>query len=184
MTKRCGWAGPEENMQEYHDEEWCVVSHDDRYLFEMLTLEGAQAGLSWQLIINKREAYREAFHDFSIAKCAELTDTELEEIRTHSGIVKNKLKINSVRSNALAFQKIQQEFGSFSSYIWSFSPPIDNKWQNETEVPAETELSQKISKDLKKRGFKFVGPVIVYSYMQAIGMVNDHILSCEFRDAQ
>lgn len=182
MIKRCSWAGEDTRMQAYHDNEWCVENHDDRYLFEMLTLEGAQAGLSWQLIINKREAYREAFHNFSIEECAELSDSDLEEIRVNSDIVKNKLKIRSVRSNALAVQAIQEEFGSFSAYIWSFSGPINNDWEHESEVPAQTEISQIISKDLKKRGFKFVGPVIIYSYMQAIGMVNDHIVSCDFKD--
>lgn len=182
MPKRCHWAGDNPLMQAYHDHEWGVVSRDDRYLFEMLILEGAQAGLSWRLIINKREAYRAAFHDFSIAACAALSDAELEEIRSHSDVVRNKLKIRSVRTNAQAVQSVQAEFGSFAAYIWSFSAPIENDWEDESQVPAQTELSQKISADLKKRGFKFVGPVIIYSFMQAIGMVNDHVVGCSFKN--
>lgn len=181
MTKRCKWAGNDPLMQNYHDFEWGVASHDDRYLFEMLTLEGAQAGLSWQLILNKREAYRAAFHTFSVTACAALTDDELEEIRLQTDVIKNKLKIRSVRSNAVAFQKIQTEFGSFANYIWGFSDQIVNEWESDADVPAQTELSAQISKDLKKRGFKFVGPVIIYSFMQAIGMINDHVLHCDFK---
>ena len=181
MAKRCKWAGNDPTMQNYHDYEWGVARYDDTYLFEMLTLEGAQAGLSWQIILNKREDYREAFRQFSVAECAGFTDDELEEIRLQTGVVKNKLKIRSVRSNAIAFQKIQMEFGSFSNYIWGFSEPIINSWEEEADVPAQSDLSELISKDLKKRGFKFVGPVIMYSFMQAIGMVNDHVRHCDFK---
>lgn len=181
MVKRCKWAGNDLTMQKYHDYEWGVARYDDTYLFEMLTLEGAQAGLSWQIILNKREDYREAFRQFSVAECAVLTDDELEEIRLQTGVVKNKLKIRSVRSNAIAFQKIQIEFGSFSNYIWGFSEPIINSWEEEADVPAQSDLSELISKDLKKLGFKFVGPVIMYSFMQAIGMVNDHVRHCDFK---
>lgn len=183
MANRCKWAGNDPLMQKYHDFEWGVVSRDDRYLFEMITLEGAQAGLSWQLIINKREDYRAAFQNFSVEACAALTDEELEEIRLHTGVVKNKLKIRSVRSNAIAFQNIQAEFGSFADYIWRFSDLIVNDWEDDTEVPAQSELSEHISKDLKKRGFKFVGPVIIYSFLQAIGMINDHVRDCSFKNA-
>ena len=181
MTNRCKWAGTDPVMQKYHDFEWGVVSRDERYLFEMLTVEGAQAGLSWQLILNKREEYRTAFHNFSLTACAALTDEELEEIRLHTGVVKNKLKIRSVRSNAIAFQNIQAEYGSFADYIWGFSDPIVNEWKDDADVPAQSELSEQISKDLKKRGFKFIGPVIIYSFMQAIGMINDHVVHCSFK---
>lgn len=182
MCSRCPWAETSLMMQEYHDKEWGIVHTDDTYLFEMLTLEGAQAGLSWQIILNKRQAYRDAFHHFDVAVCARLTDQEIEEIRLNHSVVKHKLKLYSVRSNAQSFQNIQREFGSFSTYIWSFSPPIKNNWQSPTEVPSQTALSSIISKDLKQRGFKFIGPTIVYSFMQAIGMVNDHLLTCDFRN--
>ena len=181
MSNRCAWAVSDPLMQLYHDTEWGVISSgDDRYLFEMLTLEGAQAGLSWQLILNKREAYRQVFYNFEAKSCAVMTDEEIEEIRLNSGVVKNKLKLYSVRSNAQAFQNIQSEFGSFSNYIWRFSKPIKNNWEHQSQVPTQSDLSITISTDLKKRGFKFVGPVIIYSFMQAIGMVNDHITACDF----
>ncbi|HHQ1205500.1 TPA: DNA-3-methyladenine glycosylase I, partial [Listeria innocua] len=166
----------------YHDGEWCVPSKDDTYLFEMLNLEGAQAGLSWKLILHKRKAYQEAFFHFDIDKCARLTDEDLARIVSEAAIVKNRLKVKAVRTNALATQKVQAEFGSFANYIWSFTNEerIINEWQGMGEVPAKTELSEKISKDLKKRGFKFVGPVIIYSYLQAIGILDDHLRSCPF----
>ncbi|MCL1631617.1 DNA-3-methyladenine glycosylase I [Sporolactobacillus sp. CPB3-1] len=182
MESSCSWASLNECMRLYHDTEWCRPSHDDRYLFEMLVLEGAQAGLSWSIVLNKREAYREAFNQFDISYCAQLSDSDLERIKTDSGIIKNMLKIRSVRSNASAVLAVQRAFGSFSNYLWSFVDhrPIISHWTDEREVPAESELSRKLSKDLKKRGFKFVGPVIVYSYLQAIGIVDDHKISCPF----
>lgn len=177
----CTWPGKNEVMQKYHDKEWCVPSYDDMYMFEMLSLEGAQAGLSWNTVLSKREEYKKAFNNFDIVYCSKLTDDELEEIRQKYGVIKNKLKLKSVRSNALEILKIQDQFGSFSDYLWKYIDfkPIINSWKSETEVPAENELSQKISKDLKKRNFKFVGPLIIYSFMQAIGMIDDHIASCQ-----
>lgn len=178
----CAWPGKNEVMQEYHDKEWCVPSYDDTYIFEMLSLEGAQAGLSWHTVLSKREEYKKAFNNFDIVYCSKLSDEELEEIREKYAVIKNKLKLKSVRSNALEILKIQDEFGSFSDYLWKYVDfkPIINSWKSEAEVPAENELSQKISKDLKKRGFKFVGPLIIYSFMQAIGMIDDHIVSCQY----
>lgn len=178
----CSWSQKNETMQKYHDNEWCVPSYDDTYIFEMLTLEGAQAGLSWNTILLKREAYKMAFHDFDIEYCSKLTDDELENIKEQYDIIKNKLKIRSVRSNAIAIKKIQAEFGSFSNYLWQYVnfDPIINHWTSDSQVPAKTDISEKISKGLKKRGFKFVGPVIIYSFMQAIGMVDDHITECPY----
>ncbi|MBC1506478.1 DNA-3-methyladenine glycosylase I [Listeria sp. FSL L7-1509] len=179
---RCPWSINDPYELEYHDKEWCVPSKDDTYLFEMLNLEGAQAGLSWKLILHKRKAYQEAFFGFDIAKCANLTDEQLAEIIAKAAIVKNRLKVKAVRTNAIATQKVQAEFGTFADYIWSFTnnKRIINKWDSVNSVPASNELSEKISKDLKKRGFKFVGPVIIYSYLQAIGMVDDHLITCPF----
>lgn len=179
---RCPWSINDPYELEYHDKEWCVPSKDDTYLFEMLNLEGAQAGLSWKLILHKRKAYQEAFFGFDIAKCANLTDEQLAEIIAKAAIVKNRLKVKAVRTNAIATQKVQAEFGTFADYIWSFTnnKRIINKWDSVNSVPASNELSEKMSKDLKKRGFKFVGPVIIYSYLQAIGMVDDHLITCPF----
>lgn len=179
---RCPWSINDPYELEYHDKEWCVPSKDDTYLFEMLNLEGAQAGLSWKLILHKRKAYQEAFFGFDIAKCANLTDEQLAEIIAKAAIIKNRLKVKAVRTNAIATQKVQAEFGTFADYIWSFTnnKRIINKWDSVNSVPASNELSEKISKDLKKRGFKFVGPVIIYSYLQAIGMVDDHLITCPF----
>lgn len=178
---QCTWPGTSEMMQVYHDEEWGKVSKgDDRYLFEMLSLEGAQAGLSWHTILSKRAAYKEAFRDFDISTCARLTDEELEVIRTDFAIVRNKAKIKSVRTNAQAVEKIQKEFGSFSAFIWSYvdDQPIIHMPEQNSDIPTEDDLSRQMSKDLKKRGFTFVGPVILYTYMQAIGMVDDHLVGC------
>ncbi|EUJ36442.1 DNA-3-methyladenine glycosylase I [Listeria weihenstephanensis FSL R9-0317] len=182
QQERCGWAMNDTVEQGYHDEEWGVPSRDEYYLFEMLNLEGAQAGLSWRLILNKRAAYKNAFHQFDPNKCAVMTDEELEHIRETAEIVKNKLKIGGVRKNAIAFLKVQAEFGSFANYIWGYSngEPIINHWTDMAQMPAQNELSQQISKDLKKRGFTFVGPVIIYSYLQAIGMIDDHVITCPF----
>ncbi len=179
---RCGWVGTNHPIYEkYHDKEWGIpVIDDDVKLFEFLILEGAQAGLSWITILKKRHAYQKAFKNFVPQDVANMTDMELEELITNSDIVKNRLKIFSVRQNAKIFLEIQKEFGSFSNYIWAYvdKKPIVNNWQSLAELPTKTELSHKISKDLKKRGMNFVGPTIIYSYMQAIGVVNDHLQDC------
>ncbi|MBC1520977.1 DNA-3-methyladenine glycosylase I [Listeria aquatica] len=176
----CNWAKSSEREQQYHDEEWCVPSYDDRYLFEMLNLEGAQAGLSWRTILNKREAYKRAFAHFDIEKCANLSEEELEELRHDEGIIRNRLKIQAVKTNAKAALKVQAEFGSFSSYIWHFTSHkrVIHQFESEADMPAQDELSERVSRDMKKRGFKFVGPVIIYSYLQAVGVLDDHVLSC------
>ncbi|MDF2541568.1 MAG: methyladenine glycosylase [Herbinix sp.] len=178
----CEWPGNNPIMQEYHDKEWCVPSHDDTYMFEMLILEGAQAGLSWSIVLAKRDEYRKAFHNFDIDYCASLSDEELEIIRGQFNVIKNMAKLRAVRSNAIAVLKIQSEFGSFSKFLWSFSEntPMNNQLKSQEEMPAQSVLSEQISKELKKRNFKFVGPVIIYSYMQAIGMVDDHIITCPY----
>ncbi|ANU23406.1 DNA-3-methyladenine glycosylase I [Planococcus donghaensis] len=180
MEKRCLWAQSNTLMQAYHDKEWCKPSKDDRYIFEMLTLEGAQAGLSWNIVLSKRQAYLEAFRNFDIAYCAQLTDESLVSIKENYGVIKHGTKIASVRSNAQAILSLQKEWGSFADYLWSFTNReiIDNKWSNDAQLPAQSPLSVQLSKELKKRGFKFVGPVTTYSFMQAIGMVNDHIETC------
>ncbi|MDA7742007.1 DNA-3-methyladenine glycosylase I [Francisellaceae bacterium] len=181
MEKRCAWAENASPLEiQYHDEEWGVPVYDDQVLFEFLVLEGAQAGLSWSTILNKREGYRQAFDDFDVLKITKYDAIKIESLIQNSEIVRNKLKINSVVSNAKYFIEVQKEFGSFSEYLWGFvsSKPIVNHWRAHEEVPAQTELSMKISKDFKKRGFKFVGPTIIYAYMQAVGMVDDHTVSC------
>ena len=177
--KRCGWAKNELAVK-YHDEEWGVPLHDDRLLFEFLILEGAQAGLSWDTILAKRENYRKAFDNFDAKKIAKYGDEKYNELLNNAGIVRNRLKIKSAIKNANAFLKIQKEFGSFDKYIWSFvgGEPIVNKFKELSDVPAKTEISDAMSKDLKKRGFNFVGSTICYAFMQATGMVNDHIVSC------
>ncbi len=182
MNKRCEWAQDELNIH-YHDHEWGVPVYDDETLFEFLVLEGAQAGLNWTTILKRREGYRKVFLNYDLEKLVALTDAELDEIKTDERIIRNRLKVYSVRSNAIEFLKIQKEFGSFSKYIWGFTnnEVIDNKPVSIKDVPAETELSKTISKDLRKRGFKFVGPTIIYAYLQAVGIVNDHIISCEAR---
>lgn len=179
-VKRCAWASSHALLQEYHDTEWCVPSHDDRYIFEMLTLEGAQAGLSWLTILKRRNAYRKAFHQFSIAGCAVMTDEELEQILHQKEVIANRRKVYSVRANAQAIQHIQHQYGSFAAYLWKYT---DDKvlcahWDAESDVPAASPLSQQISRDLKQRGFQFVGPVIIYSFLQAIGILDDHIETC------
>jgi len=179
---RCPWAKSENDIV-YHDTEWGVPSHDDNYLFEMLILEGFQAGLSWNLILNKRENFRKAFDNFDYKKIAKYDEKKLNELMQNEGIIRNKLKINSTVTNAVSFMKIQKEFGSFSDYIWGFTDKkrIINKWKDLSEVPATTELSDKISKDLKKRGFKFIGSTIIYSFLQAIGIIDDHLASCPYK---
>jgi DNA-3-methyladenine glycosylase I len=181
MIKRCTWVTTKEPLYiQYHDKEWGVPVYDDRLLFEMLCLEGAQAGLSWWTILQKRENYRQAFDNFEAEKIVHYTDEQLQLLKENTGIVRNKLKIQSVVTNAKAFLKIQQEYGSFSSYIWSFvnNKPIVLDWETVSEIPISTEISNNMSKRLKKDGFKFVGGTICYSYMQAVGMVNDHTLEC------
>ncbi|PID45491.1 MAG: DNA-3-methyladenine glycosylase I [Proteobacteria bacterium] len=165
---------------DYHDNEWGIPKHDDQQLFEMLILEGAQAGLSWETILRKREGYRAAFHGFDPAKVAAMTDEELQACLQNPEIVRNKLKVFAARKNAIAFLKIQQEFGSFDAYIWAYvdGRPIKNHWPDFESLPASTEVSEAISKDLKKRGMTFVGPTIMYAFMQSIGMVDDHLMTC------
>ena len=164
----------------YHDEEWGVPVRDDRALFEMLILEGAHAGLSWETVLNKRDGYREVFHGFDVAQVAEMTDMELYRARQNPAIVRHKLKIESTRKNARVFLKMQEEFGSFSSWLWAHvdDAPLRGDWKSMDEVPATTPLAKGISKDLKKRGMSFVGPTIIYAYLQAVGVVNDHWRGC------
>ena len=181
-NNRCGWAKGEKDIL-YHDTEWGVPSHEDGYIFEMLILEGFQAGLSWNTILQKRENFRKAFDNFDYKKIAEYDEMKLNELLKNEGIIRNRLKINSTVTNARAFMKIQEEFGSFAKYIWKFTDNkrIINKWKELSEVPATSELSDKISKDLKKRGFKFVGSTIIYSFLQAVGIIDDHLISCPYK---
>lgn len=180
MTTRCEWAGDDPLMLAYHDQEWGVPVHDDCNLFEFLLLEGAQAGLSWKTILDKRDNYRLAFDNFEPGVIALYDDDKVTELLSNPGIVRNKLKITSSIKNAQKFLELQDEFGSFDAYIWDFvgGKPIRNAWRKLSEIPAETEESAAMSLDLKKRGFKFVGPTICYAFMQAVGMVNDHIVDC------
>jgi len=182
---RCEWCGDDPLYVAYHDEEWGVPQHNDQMLFEMLTLEGAQAGLSWSTILKKREGYRRAFHGFDPERVARMTEGDCARLLQDSGIVRNRLKISSTVSNAKAFLNVQAAHGSFDVYLWNFvnGKPIQNLFINQSELPAETVLSKQISKDLKRLGFRFVGPTIIYAYMQAVGMVNDHISRC-FRTSQ
>jgi DNA-3-methyladenine glycosylase I len=177
--KRCNWPTNELAIA-YHDEEWGTPLHDDQRLFEFLILEGAQAGLSWDTILRKRENYRAAFDGFDVNKVARYTDKKAEKLLLNDGIIRNRLKVASAISNAKAFLKVQKEFGSFDNYIWSFvdGKPIVNKLKDSSQIVPRTELSDAISKDLKKRGFNFVGSTIIYAFMQATGMVNDHLVSC------
>lgn len=177
---RCSWCGTDPLYVDYHDKEWGVPVFDDRTLFEFLILEGAQAGLSWFTILKKRDGYRQAFFDFEIERVSRLTESEQASLRSYDGIVRNRLKIASTVSNAQAFLQIQKSNGSFCNYIWDFvdGSPIQNRRQSLAEIPVATPLAETISKDLKRRGFRFVGPTIVYAYMQAIGMVNDHFTDC------
>ncbi len=177
---RCSWGGSHELYIPYHDLEWGVPVHDDRAFFEMLCLEGAQAGLSWLLILQRRENYRLLFDNFDAAKVARYTDEKLDSLLKDPRIIRNRLKVYAMRANAIAFLKIKQEVGSFDAYIWQFvdEKPIVNNWKTDEEIPASTPESDVMSKDLKKRGFKFVGTTICYAYMQSVGMVNDHITSC------
>jgi DNA-3-methyladenine glycosylase I len=181
IMNRCGWVNQDPLYIDYHDKEWGVPVYDDHLLFEFLNLEGAQAGLSWYTILKKRANYRKAFDNFEAQKIITYDDKKIEELLHNEGIVRNKLKINAVITNARAFLQVEEEFGSFSQYIWSFvdGKPIQNHCKEMADVPATTEISDKLSKDLKKRGFKFVGSTICYAFMQAVGMVNDHIMTCD-----
>ena len=183
MSECRAWSAGDPILEDYHDHEWCKISHDDRFQFEMLCLEGASVGLSWKTIMHKRAAYQAAFHGFNIDACAAMTDAELEALLENPGLIRNRSKIFSVRKNAQAVQEIQREYGSFDAYLWSFSvgKQIDGSWATPQEVPTVSDISQKMSADMKKRGIGFVGPVITYSFMQAIGMVNDHLSDCEYR---
>ncbi|HUU46114.1 MAG TPA: DNA-3-methyladenine glycosylase I [Acidobacteriota bacterium] len=177
---RCPWAGSDPLYLAYHDTEWGMPLHDDRALFEFLVLEGAQAGLSWSTILKKREHYRAAFDHFDPEKVARYDKRRIERLLKNEGIVRNRLKVESAVRNARAFLKVVEEFGSFDRYIWQFTDgkPIQNRRQTMKEIPAETDESRAMSKDLKQRGFNFVGPTICYAHMQATGMVNDHVVSC------
>lgn len=181
-AERCFGTG-KPFYEHYHDEEWGVPVYDDQHLFEMLTLEGAQAGLSWETILKRREGYRRLFHQFNLERIVKMTDDELEEILTNPDIIRNRLKVFSVRQNAQVALEIQKEFGSLSHYFWSFveHKPFINHFKTFKEVPAHTEISDRLSKDLKKRGMTFVGSTIIYAFMQAVGMVNDHLLTCPSR---
>jgi DNA-3-methyladenine glycosylase I len=184
---RCGWVpAGDEQYTRYHDEEWGRPVHEDRHLFEMLTLEGAQAGLSWSTILRKRAAYRKAFADFDPAKVARFDARRRAALLQDPGIVRNRLKIDSTVSNAQAFLAVQREFGSFGRYLWDWvgGHPVLNGWGSRGQVPAQTELSERISRDLKKRGFRFVGSTIIYAYLQAVGVVNDHTAGCYLYQAR
>lgn len=185
MKIRCSWAKEDPLIIEYHDKEWGVPVHDDDLLFEFLILEGAQAGLSWITVLRKRKNYREAFDNFNPAKIARYDDTKIEELMNNPSIIRNRRKITAAIANAKAVLEIQKEFGSFDKYIWQFvgGKTIQNKWQSMEDLPSFTAESEKMSKDLKKRGFKFVGPTICYAFMQAVGMVNDHVMGC-FRHSE
>jgi DNA-3-methyladenine glycosylase I len=180
MLTRCAWCGTDPLYVAYHDEEWGVPVYDDHKLFEMLILEGAQAGLSWLTILRKREHYRRAFHNFDPQRVAGYDAAKIAELLADPGIVRNRLKVTAAVQNAGAFLAVQEEFGAFAAYIWRFvdGRPIQNSWQSLAAIPAQTAESQAMSRDLLKRGFKFVGPTICYAFMQAVGMVNDHTVDC------
>ena len=179
MTNRCGWATNDLSI-EYHDAEWGVPTRDDRRLFEFLILEGAQAGLSWDTVLKKRENYRDAFDNFDAERIAAYDEKKLNKLLLNEGIIRNRLKISSAVQNAQSYLKIKDEFGSFDSYIWRFvdGAPVVNRWKSLSEVPAKTAVSDAMSKDLKRRGFNFVGSTIMYAFMQACGLANDHLVSC------
>jgi DNA-3-methyladenine glycosylase I len=185
LMKKCNWALSSTLEERYHDLEWGVPVHDDRLLFEFLILEGAQAGLSWVTILKKREEYRQAFDSFEAGIIARYDNSKINSLLANPGIVRNKLKVNAAVINAKAFLDVQDSFGSFNEYIWLFvdGRPLHNAWNSQAEIPASTRLSELMSKDLKKRGFKFVGSTICYAFMQATGMVNDHTVDC-YRHAE
>jgi DNA-3-methyladenine glycosylase I len=180
MKKSCSWPTNDPLMNKYHDKEWGVPLHNDKKLFEFLLLEGMQAGLSWRTVLYKRENFRKAFDNFDFNKIAKYNKRKINSLLKDVGIIRNKLKVESAVTNAKAFLEVRREFGTFNKYIWNFlnGKPIQNKFKSIKELPAKTELSDLISKDLKKRGFKFVGSTIVYAHMQATGMVNDHVVEC------
>jgi DNA-3-methyladenine glycosylase I len=181
---RCSWAeDADATMQAYHDTEWGVPHHDDRALFELITLEGAQAGLSWRTVLARRDGYRKAYHRFNIARVAKMTDAELTSVLTESSAIRHRLKIWSVRDNAQAALSVIKEHGSLDTWLWSFvdGKPIVNHWREQGQVPATTEVSDAMSKALRKRGFRFVGSTICYAFMQATGMVDDHLVTCSFK---
>lgn len=180
MNKRCAWCGDDPLYVTYHDEEWGRPCHDERMLFELLVLEGAQAGLSWITVLRKRENYRKAFDNFDVEKIARYTDQDVERLMNDPGIVRNRLKINATIVNARAYLKLRDEFGGLDAYLWRFvdGKPLQPERRSMADVPVKTELSDALSKDLRKRGFKFVGSTICYAYMQATGLTNDHLLSC------
>jgi DNA-3-methyladenine glycosylase I len=185
-VKRCPWSkGVSDTYLAYHDEEWGVPVWDDQRQFEFLTLEGAQAGLSWSIVLNKRAGYLKAFADFDVLKVSRMRPARVEKLLLNPAIIRNRLKVESTITNARAFLQVQTEYGSFCDYIWGFvdGKPVQNKWRTQKAVPATSKVSDALSKDLKKRGFRFVGSTIIYAHMQATGMVNDHILSC-YRHAE
>lgn len=178
--KRCEWADRSELERSYHDKEWGVAVHDDRSLFEFLVLEGAQAGLSWSTILRKRDGYRKAFDNFDVRKISRYSESDVSRLLANPEIIRNRLKIHAAITNAGAFLRVQDQFGGFDSYIWQFvnGKPIQNSWNRMSDIPPSTSQSEAMSKDLQKRGFKFVGPTICYAFMQAVGMVNDHVVDC------
>ena len=180
MDARCSWCHNDPLYIRYHDEQWGIPCHDDRVLFEFLVLEGAQAGLSWITILKRQEGYRKAFCQFDVRQVASMTEQDVVRLMQDTGIIRNRRKIESAINNAKAFINVQQAFGSFSQYLWSFvnHQPIVNHWQTTDEVPATSDISDRLSRDLKKRGFSFVGSTICYAYMQAMGLINDHLVSC------
>jgi DNA-3-methyladenine glycosylase I len=179
---KCKWAS-NEILEKYHDEEWGKITKDEKVLYEFLVLESAQAGLNWLTILKKREGYRKSYDDFDYIKVSKYDEAKIQELLSNPEIVRNKLKVRASVNNAQKFIEIQKEFGSFYNYIWSFvdGEQVINNWKDDSEVPASTELSDRLSKDMKKRGFKFVGTTIMYSYLQAVGVINDHIVDCECR---
>ncbi|EAY00003.1 hypothetical protein TVAG_029070 [Trichomonas vaginalis G3] len=183
-NSRCDWANSDPLLQDYHDNEWCIPVHDDNEIFKWLNLEGQSAGLSWLLILKRKEKLCAAYADFDPSIVSKFDDKKVEELMETDGVIKHKLKVKAVISNAQAFLKVKEEFGTFDKYIWQFVnfTPIINKWDSIDDIPSQSEISDKISKDLKKRGFKFVGSTLVYSFMQAIGMVNDHLNSCPYKN--
>ncbi len=180
MPHRCAWTGSDPLMIEYHDHEWGVPQHNDRVLFEYIILDGAQAGLSWMTILRKREGYRQAFDNYDVDRIARYDDAKITQLLQNPEIVRNRLKVNSAVTNAQAYLSVQQEFGSLDSYLWGFvgNQTLKNAWKSDSEVPAKTPEAEAMSKDLIRRGFKFVGPTICYAVMQAAGMVNDHMVDC------
>jgi DNA-3-methyladenine glycosylase I len=180
MQTRCEWAGSNPLYIEYHDREWGVPEHNDRKLFELLILEGAQAGLSWLTVLKKRNNYRKAFDNFDAKKIARYDSRKINELLRNEGIIRNRLKVEATIQNAKAFLGVQKEFGSFNTYIWGFvnGTPVRNRWRTIQDIPSKTDISDAMSKELKKRGFKFAGSTICYAFMQATGMVNDHLVSC------